>query len=78
MKKLNSLEESDLSSDKEKILAAYDQKRARHFLDNILMPLLRKAVKQDAKQDVSCSPEKKFAIIAIHGASVEDDKYWSN
>jgi hypothetical protein len=69
---MSKLKPEETNSDSQKILAAFDRQRARHYLDEILMPLLRNAVKKEKAQDRSGNQQKEFLVRAVHGAFIED------
>ena len=59
-------------SSSEKILDAFDHQRARHFLDNLLIPAIRQSTSINNKQDRSCAPMSNYMVMAAHGAAIED------
>ena len=48
-------------------LAAYYKGRARHFLDNLIVPLIRHGVKNPT-QDVASPPAMQFLLSAVTGS----------
>lgn len=63
-----------MSSKEQKIcMDAYYAGRARHFLDKVLVPLIKREV-QNPSSDVSGSPAIAYTVIAIRGAQAEMSK----
>ena len=61
-----------MKSDNDKVLAAYHAGRARDVFANVLLPLVRTAVKNNAKQDVACSSESNSIVFSAQAIAVSD------
>lgn len=57
----------------ELMLDFYYKGRARHFLNDVLVPLIRREVKNPSS-DVSGSPAIGYMVTAIRGSKAEDDQ----
>lgn len=58
-------------SDRDKVLVVFERARARSFLDNLLIPLIKKSVKEDRKQDCLCSIESRAIVTVAYGEAIE-------
>ncbi len=69
-----------VSQDNQKVLDSYHQGRAKHFLNSLLVPMIKESVKKDRNQDTRSNSDLNFMCLAGQGASCEDkaSKYLCN
>lgn len=65
-------EKIEASSDNQTILKAYHKSRARTFLDDLLIPLVRKQVKEERKQDAASSMETNGLFAGLLGTVAQE------
>ena len=68
----------DRRSDNNKVLASYQNQRARQNLNKVIVPLLIKSAKEKKNQDTHGNAKTSYLVSAVYGANAEDVDYKRN
>lgn len=63
---------STKKSDHDLLEEAYTKGRAKHFLNNLLIPMIRKEAKKPPTDDVASGGDTQYLVTALIGAEKHD------